>query len=93
MTTLDLITKEDLQQFKAELFAELKRLNILSGEVSSAKKWIKSAEVRKMLSISPGTLQNLRINGTLRFTKVGTLMFYKRDDIEKILEDNLSAKI
>lgn len=93
MTTLDLITKEDLLQFKTELFAELKRLHIIQGEVNPAKNWIKSAEVRKMLSISPGTLQNLRINGTLRFTKVGSLMFYKRDDIEKILEDNLSEKI
>jgi hypothetical protein len=91
MTTLDLITREDLQKFKAELFAELKQLNITTGDASPAKKWMKSAEVREMLDISPGTLQNLRINGMLRFTKIGSLMFYKREDIEKILEDNLSA--
>ncbi|RZJ86987.1 MAG: DNA-binding protein [Chryseobacterium sp.] len=91
MTTLDLITKEDLQQFKDELFAELRQLNNTAGDGNSAKKWMKSIEVREMLDISPGTLQNLRINGTLRFTKVGSLMFYKREDIEKILEDNLSA--
>lgn len=91
MTTLDLITREDLQKFKAELFAELRQLNITIGDGSPAKKWMKSAEVREMLDISPGTLQNLRINGTLRFTKIGSLMFYKREDIEKILEDNLSA--
>jgi len=91
MTTLDLITKEDLQKFKAELFAELRQLNITTADASPTKKWMKSAEVREMLDISPGTLQNLRINGTLRFTKIGSLMFYKREDIEKILEDNLSA--
>jgi len=91
MTTLDLITRDDLQRFKEELFAQLRQLNIATGDISPDKKWMKSAEVRKLLTISPGTLQNLRINGTLRFTKFGSLMFYKREDIEKILEDNLSA--
>ena len=41
-----------------------------------------------MLNISPGTLQNLRINGTLRFTKMGGIIYYKLEDINKILEDN-----
>ncbi|EHQ25081.1 helix-turn-helix domain-containing protein [Mucilaginibacter paludis] len=48
----------------------------------------KSCEVRKMLNISPGTLQNLRINGTLRFTKIGSIMYYKLEDINKVLEGN-----
>lgn len=91
MTTLDLITKEDLYQFKLELFTELRAINLTASD--QAKKWMKSAEVRKMLNISPGTLQNLRINGTLRFTQVGSLMFYKREDIEKLLEDNLTPTL
>ena len=51
-----------------------------------SKKWLRSVEVRKLLGISPGTLQNLRINGTLRFTKVGSIMYYKLEDINEILE-------
>lgn len=91
MTTLDLITREDLQQFKLELFAELRSLNSEQTGAEPIMKWMKSADVRKMLNISPGTLQSLRINGTLRFTRVGSLMFYKREDIEKVLEANLSS--
>jgi hypothetical protein len=53
-----------------------------------SKKWLKSSEVRKMLNISPGTLQNLRINGTLRFTKIGSIMYYKLEDINRVLEGN-----
>lgn len=88
MTTLDLITKQDLEQFKTELFAELKKLNIgHSGEVS-AKKWLKSAEVRKLLQISAGTLQNLRVNGTISYTQVGSLLYYKQEDINRLLERN-----
>ena len=81
---VELITKGDLLEFKNDLLNEMKR--IMQPGQASAKKWLKSAEVRKMLGISPGTLQNLRINGTLRFTKVGSIMYYKLEDINRILE-------
>ncbi|WP_316753944.1 helix-turn-helix domain-containing protein [Pedobacter gandavensis] len=80
---IDIITKDDLKQFKTQL------LNDISAMVKpqeKAKEWLKSAEVRKMLNISPGTLQNLRINGTLRYTKIGGMMYYKLEDITLLLE-------
>jgi hypothetical protein len=46
------------------------------------KKWLKSSEVKKMLGISPGTLQNLRINGMLPFTKIGGLSFTIRKTLK-----------
>jgi DNA-directed RNA polymerase subunit F len=84
MTAIELITKEDLREFKGELLKEIKQL--MQPGQGQSKKWLKSSEVRKLLGISPGTLQNLRINGTLRFTKVGSIMYYKLEDINKILE-------
>lgn len=87
MTTLDLITKEDLKAFKVELLSEIKQ--IIQPQPGTTKQWLKSVEVRKLLSISPGTLQNLRINGTLRFTKIGGMMYYKLEDIHRILEGNV----
>lgn len=86
MTSIELITKEDLKQFKSELLQEIKQI-IQPGQGQS-KKWLKSVEVRKMLNISPGTLQNLRINGTLSYSKVGSIMYYKLEDINKVLEGN-----
>jgi len=84
MTAIELITKEDLREFKGELLKEIKQL--MQPGQGQSKKWLKSVEVRKLLGISPGTLQNLRINGTLSFTKVGSIMYYKLEDINKILE-------
>ncbi|WP_428327886.1 helix-turn-helix domain-containing protein [Mucilaginibacter sp.] len=83
---VELITRDDLREFKNELLIELKQ--IMQPGQGQSKKWLKSSEVRKMLNISPGTLQNLRINGTLRFTKIGSIMYYKLEDINKILEGN-----
>ena len=86
---VELITKEDLKEFKSDLLNEIKAI-IKPGDGLS-KKWLKSAEVRNLLKISPGTLQNLRINGTLRYTKVGSIIYYKQEDIDKVLEGNLCA--
>lgn len=84
MTTIEMITREDLKQFKSELLDEIKQ--IMKPGQSQSKQWLKSVDVRKMLNISPGTLQNLRINGTLRYTKIGGMMYYKLEDIYKVLE-------
>lgn len=87
MQTVELITRDDLKQFKNEMLAEMKQL-IKPGTTGQAKEWLKSYEVRQLLKISPGTLQNLRVNGTLRYTKIGGLLYYKREDITKLLEEN-----
>jgi hypothetical protein len=80
---IDLITREDLNEFRNLLLNDLKQL--IQPQSQQAKQWLKSYEVRKLLNISAGTLQNLRINGTLAYTKIGGLMYYKYSDIEKIL--------
>jgi hypothetical protein len=81
---LEIITKEDLREFESRLLIEIKKLVQLDGQGTS-KKWLKSIEVRKLLKISPGTLQNLRIN-TLSFTRIGSIIYYKLEDINKLLE-------
>jgi len=89
MTAIELITKEDLKQFKSELLTEIKAMIQPGQGQGQSKQWLKSNEVRKLLNISPGTLQNLRINGTLRYTKIGGMMYYKLEDIHKLLEGGL----
>lgn len=86
MATIEFITKEDLDQFKQELFSELRRPGQRLHKISEQKEWLKSYEVRKLLSISPGTLQGLRDTGKLKFNKVGGLMFYKYDDVIALVE-------
>lgn len=82
-----IITTEDLREFKMELLDDIKQLlQNQSGQAN--KKWLKSNEVRELLSISPGTLQNLRINGTLPYTKVGGVLYYEYHEIMQVLEQN-----
>lgn len=82
-----IITTEDLREFKMELLDDFKQLlNNQSGQIT--KKWLKSPEVRELLGISPGTLQNLRINGTLPYTKIGGVLYYDYQEIMQVLETN-----
>jgi hypothetical protein len=81
------LTIEDLQEFKKELLQELKTI-FPTNQSTSSKKWLKSTEVRKLLGISPGTLQNLRINGTLPYSKIGGVIYYDHEEIQRILAAN-----
>lgn len=82
-----IITTDDLREFKHELLGDIKEL--LNTQTSfKQKKWLKSPEVRELLSISPGTLQNLRINGTLPYSKVGGVIYYDYEEIQKVIEEN-----
>ena len=83
---VELITKEDLENFKKELFEEIRKNRFqLKNTNQEQKQWLKSYEVRKLLGISAGTLQNLRINGTLPYTKIGGLMYYRYEDIRNLM--------
>ena len=82
-----IITTDDLREFKMELLDDIK--NLLAKQSSGKiKKYLKSSEVMDLLQISPGTLQNLRINGTLPYTKVGGIIYYDAEEIQNVMEEH-----
>lgn len=83
---VNILTKEDLQQFKTELLADIKTL--FQEAPNKPKKWLKSYEVRELLGISPGTLQNMQENNILIGSKIGGLMFFDHDDIMALMNKN-----
>ena len=84
--SIEVITKEDLQAFRMQLINEIKEL-ILSRPTTT-KDWLRSREVRKLLNISPGTLQTFRTNGKLTPSKLGGINYYRYSDIDKLLNQN-----
>ncbi|ANF50277.1 transcriptional regulator [Chryseobacterium glaciei] len=80
-----IITREDLLKFKKEIVQEIRE--VIEGKMKSDvdREWLKSSEVRKILKVSPGTLQNLRINGTLPYRKIGGSMYYRLEDLKKLM--------
>lgn len=87
---VEFITKEDLLELKNDLVAEIRRYSPFYRTKDEQKRqWIKSSEVRKLLGISPGTLQNMRLKGDIPFKKIGGLIFYNYDDIIEMMKTEL----
>lgn len=82
-----IITTKDLFEFNVELLEDIKKL-LESNSNYNTKKWMKSQDVRDFLAMSPSTLQNLRINGALPYTKVVGVIYYDYQEITKVLEEN-----
>jgi hypothetical protein len=88
---IEILTKSDLNEFRKSLIEDIRE--VLKDKNEHSKKWLKSTEIRKLLNISPTTLQNLRINGTLTYTKIGGTIYYDNTDIEKLLNKNKVSAI
>lgn len=53
--------------------------------------WINSSEVIRILKVSPRTMHTWRRNGTLRCSPVGNKFFYRKADIEKLLNEKFGT--
>lgn len=85
VTANQIVTLEDLERFKCELLMSIRTLFIQCTS-SQSKKWLKTYEVKKILGVSNGTLQSLRSNGTIPFSKIGGTIYYDADEVNKVLE-------
>jgi hypothetical protein len=80
---LDLITVADLENLKAEIMAEMR--NLTTAKSQNSIRMYKSKHVKEILGCSDGTLQNLRINGSLHPKKVGGIYYYLPEEIHALL--------
>ncbi len=80
---IEVVTKEDLQQFRMQLINDIREL-IKPSDAKLVKPWLKNSEVRKLLNISSNTIQRLRIAGKLHSSKVGGIHYYRYEEIEKL---------
>lgn len=88
--TFGLIPSDKLDQ----LFIEIGSLReaIEAGQVKNSKKlsetWLDNQEVMELLKASTRTLQNMRDQRILPYSKVGAKIYYRATDVQKLLEDN-----
>lgn len=53
--------------------------------------WLDNQDVVLRLHISQRTLLKLRSNGTLPYTRINGKIYYRRQDIQKLLADNYTT--
>lgn len=80
-----LVTLADLRRVRDELLEEIRKARSVPID-APVKKWRKSSEVRKSLNISAGKLLTLRVSRQLAFVRLGEVIYYDRDDINKMIQ-------
>ncbi|SDF14336.1 hypothetical protein SAMN05216464_113102 [Mucilaginibacter pineti] len=91
---MEMITLDDLRQFRLQLLNDIKAL--LNDRPTVVGKdmpveWVKSPVARRMLDVSPGTLQNLRISGRLGFQRLGGSYYYSLKDLNGLFQNNATT--
>lgn len=81
------VTTEDLMEFKNQLLVEFKAL-MVEHTHPQPKTWMRSAEVKRHLAISQGTLQNLRDKRVIPCYRVDGLFFYDALEVDRVLIEN-----
>jgi hypothetical protein len=87
----DIVTKDDLRQFGLLLINDIRK--IIDESQTNEKdaldpEWLKSRVVRKLMDMSPGSLQNLRVTGKVRFKKVLGSYYYNKEDLSNLFSED-----
>lgn len=52
------------------------------------KVFLSNKETMKYLGVSDGTLKNWRLSGMIKFYKIGSLIWYTKEDIDKLIKSH-----
>lgn len=82
MNLNDIITKNDLAEFKIELLAEIQKL-ISKPELPES--FLKSKDVKRLLGCNDSTLQYYRDSGAIPFKRMGGTYYYSKEALSALL--------
>lgn len=85
----DAVTKDDLRQFGMLLMDDIQKLleRITCENQDMHPEWLRSKAVRKLMDMSAGSLQNLRITGKVRYKKILGSYYYNKSDLQALFNE------
>lgn len=82
-----LLTVQDLIEFKEQLILDIKKL-LKENSGQPSHRWLKAFEVKKLLRVSDSKLQYLRDKGVIPFKKLGGVTYYDYNEIQEIMKSD-----
>ena len=91
---VNILTIDDLQKFKEDLFLELRQMlgKQTKQDATKQREWLRTKEVCQMIGVSLSKLQYMRDNGEIKFTRIGGTIFYSVDEINKLLSSGYNNR-
>nr|WP_314684735.1 helix-turn-helix domain-containing protein [uncultured Prevotella sp.] len=81
-----IITDSNWVKLRNEILSLAETCHKAFGEQNRHTDWLHNGDVCKLLNISKRTLQHYRDTGVLPFAQIGHKCYYKREDMERLLE-------
>ena len=81
-----IITDSNWARLRDEILNLAETCHKAFGEQSKHTDWLHNGDVCKLLNISKRTLQHYRDTGVLPFSQIGHKCYYKREDVEQLLQ-------
>ena len=81
-----IITDSNWAKLRNEIFSLAETCHKAFGEQSRHTDWLHNGDVCRLLNISKRTLQHYRDTGVLPFAQIGHKCYYKREDVEWLLQ-------
>lgn len=81
-----IITDSNWARLRDEILALAETCHKAFGEQSRYTDWLHNGDVCRLLNISKRTMQHYRDTGVLPFAQIGHKCYYKREDVERLLQ-------
>ena len=81
-----IITDSNWAKLRNEILSLAETCHKAFGERSRHTDWLHNGDVCRLLNISKRTLQHYRDTGVLPFAQIGHKCYYKREDVEQLLQ-------
>ena len=87
METVVVIERKTFEEIMARFNRLVNRVEEIrrKSEAKRLCEWLDSAEVCRILQVSPRTLQTLRSNGTLGYSQIVRKVYYRAEDVQRII--------
>ena len=81
-----IITDQNWQKLRDEILSLADCCHKAFGEKCKHTDWLHNGDVCRLLNISKRTLQHYRDTGVLPFTQIEHKCYYRREDVERLLQ-------
>ena len=63
-------------------------IRAIAEECSINSEWVENSELAEILGLSKRQLQGYRERGVLGFSTIGRKIYYRRDEVERLIKNN-----
>ena len=82
------IEKSDYEQLLSTIKKAATEISAIAEECSVNSEWVENSELAEILGLSKRQLQGYRERGVLGFSTIGRKIYYRRDEVERLIKNN-----